>query len=114
MGIELVTREHLLAYAGRFGFNQSLGSDFIHDNSTFQLASDDPWLIAKTAAGYTRQTTLNPIHGAVIAATIANGGYRVRPTLVDALIEDHGIILYEAPPTTRLRVLTSKTTDQLQ
>ncbi len=114
MGIELVTREHLLAYAGRFGFNQSLGSDFIHDNSTFQLASDDPWLTAKTAAGYTRQTTLNPIHGAVIAATIANGGYRVRPTLVDALIEDHGIILYEAPPTTRLRVLTSKTTDQLQ
>ena len=114
MGIELVTREHLLAYAERFGFNQSLGSDFIHDNSTFQLASDEPWLIAKTAAGYTRQTTLNPIHGAVIAATIANGGYRVRPTLVDALIEDHGIILYEAPPTTRLRVLTSKTTDQLQ
>ena len=114
MGIELVTREHLLAYAGRFGFNQSLGSDFIHDNSTFQLAGDDPWLIAKSAAGYTRQTTLNPIHGAVIAATIANGGYRVRPTLVDALIEDHGIILYEAPPTTRLRVLTSKTTDQLQ
>ena len=114
MGIELVTREHLLAYAGRFGFNQSLGSDFIHDNSTFQLASDDPWLIAKTAAGYTRQTTLNPIHGAVIAATIANGGYRVRPTLVDALIEDHGIILYETPPTTRIRVLTSKTTDQLR
>ena len=38
----------------------------------------------------------------------------MRPTLVDALIEDHGIILYEAPPTTRLRVLTSKTTDQLQ
>ena len=114
MGIELVTREHLLAYAERFGFNQSLGSDFILDNSTFQLANDDPWLIAKTAAGYTRQTTLNPIHGAVIAATIANGGYRVRPTLVDALIEDHGIILYETPPTTRIRVLASKTTDQLQ
>jgi cell division protein FtsI/penicillin-binding protein 2 len=114
MGIELVTREHLLDYAERFGFNQSLGSDFILDNSTFQLASDDPWLIAETAAGYTRQTTLSPIHGAVIAATIANGGYRVRPTLVDALIEDHGIILYETPPTTRIRVLTSKTTDQLQ
>jgi len=114
MGIELVTREHLLAYAERFGFNQSLGSDFILDNSTFQLTSDDPWLIAKTAAGYTRETTLNPIHGAVIAATIANGGYRVRPTLVDALIEDHGIILYETPPTTRIRVLASKTTDQLQ
>ena len=114
MGIELVTREHLLAYAERFGFNQSLGSDFILDNSTFQLTRDDPWLIAKTAAGYTRETTLNPIHGAVIAATIANGGYRVRPTLVDALIEDHGIILYETPPTTRIRVLASKTTDQLQ
>ena len=114
LGTEFVTHKQLTDYAERFGFNQQLGSDFSLETSVFAMHDDKLWSIAEAASGYTRDITLNPVHGAVIASAVVNGGYLIHPTLVDALVEDHGMLLYEAQPTHRSRIMSQSTTGQLR
>jgi|TARA_B100000315_G_scaffold79150_3_gene72512 cell division protein FtsI/penicillin-binding protein 2 len=106
LGIFSVGGETLVDYAEAFGFNQGLGADFALAPSQLELDGNDPWSIAEIASGYTRSTTLSPVHGAVIAAVAINGGRLVTPSLVRKVVDDDGLILY-ASETARTRPVVS-------
>lgn len=114
LGVRFVGGKTLLAYAEAFGFRQGLGADFTLETSAIDLDPTDDWSIAETAAGYTRTTTLSPVHGAVIAAAAVNGGRRVQPTLVRTIVGEDGLILYEAKTTTGKRIVKADTAKELQ
>jgi len=95
LGIYTVGGDELLNYADRFAFNQQIGSDLPLQPSTIEMNPDDEWSIAEVASGYTRGTNISPVHGAMIAAAVANGGRMPTPHIIDAVTDEHGIILFE-------------------
>ncbi len=85
-------------YAGRFGFNQHIGSDLLIEESIAPLAAEDEWKLAEAASGYTRANTLSPLHGAMIAASVVNDGKMLSPYIVEQLADEQRVVKYHAAP----------------
>ncbi|MDP6947614.1 MAG: penicillin-binding transpeptidase domain-containing protein [Arenicellales bacterium] len=95
LGLYSVGGTALADYASRFGFGQALDTDLALEPSVTGLDPADDWSVVETAAGYTRTTTLSPVHGALLAASAANGGHLLPATLVDTIVDDNGLIIYD-------------------
>ena len=80
--------------------------------STFN--PEDDWDVVEAAAGYTRNNTLSPVHAALLAASVINGGRILRPILVDSMTDDNGIVLYANEPAHTRPVILPNATKQLQ
>ncbi len=87
----------LREYAERFGFNQKIATDVPMQEGRAEI-SDDPWSLAEAASGYTRDNTMSPLHGALIAAAIANDGKMMEPYLVDSVWGANGEQKYQSQP----------------
>lgn len=97
IGVFTVGASELRAYADRFGFNRKISADFPIEEGR-ALITDDPWEIAEAASGYTRDNTMSPLQGALIAATVVNGGKMMEPYIVDSLHSPDGTQIYAASP----------------
>lgn len=98
--------------AARFMFGQSLPFELPVDASAAKIP-DDEYGLAESASGFTRQTTLSPLHGAMIAASVINGGTVMEPTIVSKLTAHDGSIEYISEPTPLGTVVASHTAEQL-
>jgi len=98
IGARQLGANKLTDYAGRFGFDIPLESDFILPVSKIGLDLNSEWALAEAASGYTRDITLSPIHAAQMAATVANDGKLVTPYMVDSIANANGQVLYQAEP----------------
>src|SRR5947209_19732142 len=78
------------------------------ENSTAQIADEtDPLAFAKSAAGF-GSVRMSPLHAAVIASAVANGGVEVEPTLVKDI---DGAALAASPSR---RLLSAETASRLR
>jgi penicillin-binding protein A len=73
--------EGLRGVAERFLFNAEIAFPSPVEASAARIP-DDPFGLANTAAGF-GQVTLSPLHAALLASVVANGGLLVPPVLVD-------------------------------
>ena len=73
----------LRAEANRFLFNAALPFDWPVEPSPARI-SDDPFELATTAAGF-GPVRLSPLHGAVIASLVANGGTFIPPRVIESV-----------------------------
>ena len=87
----------LEVYGEAFGFNRSVNFELPWPTSRLAV-DDDTYHRAEIASGFNRQTTLSPLHGAVIVSAVVNGGTPVEPTLVDRITDDAGKPVYETRP----------------
>ncbi len=78
-----LSTELLRSEAQRFLFNAPIPFAWPVEPSPARF-SDDPFELATTAAGF-GPVRLSPLHGALIASIVANGGRFVPPRLVDAV-----------------------------
>lgn len=81
-------------FASAFSFGESIPFDVPTRLSVAEVPTDR-LEFARTAAGFWHMH-MSPLHGALIAATIANRGAMPRPTLVDQVIDGDGDVTYEA------------------
>ena len=95
-----LTAPDLNAIASQFGYGGAIPFDVPVAVSKIDLPTD-PLAFARTAAGFWN-TSLSPLHGALIAATIANGGVMMRPFIVDEVLDGTNVI-YKAPVPSTLR-----------
>jgi len=95
MGAYTVGAAKLRDYAQRFGFNRKISSDMPVQEGHAPI-TDDPWELAETASGYTRDNTMSPLQGALIAAAIANNGVMMEPYVVDSIFTSNGVQVYAA------------------
>ncbi|MBW1892490.1 MAG: PbpA [Deltaproteobacteria bacterium] len=80
-------------YAGIFGFNHN--TDFeIPLNPSRVSFTDDAYQWAEIACGFNRETSISPVHGALMSAVICNGGAFVEPTIIDNITDNAGNIRY--------------------
>jgi penicillin-binding protein A len=98
VGLQYLDPEILLEYARRFKFSTHIPGDVPVETSRFVLPSDNNWKMAEVASGFNRESTLSPLHGAMIAAAIVNDGEMMVPHLVNRIYDREGGVLYEANP----------------
>ncbi|MBI3090828.1 MAG: penicillin-binding protein [Candidatus Tectomicrobia bacterium] len=87
----------LKQYAQAFGFNQKLRFDYPVERSNLVIA-DDPLTLARIGAGLWRETTISPLHAALLAATIGNDGIMMAPYIVSSIHDANDTLLYRARP----------------
>ena len=88
--------EALASVGHALGFEQEIPFELPVEPSHLDVPSD-PLEFARTAAGFWH-STLSPMHGALLAATIASGGELLAPRLVDHAIDARGRALPAATP----------------
>ncbi len=99
LGLFYIGPQDLLQYAERFRFNQPIHADIPVQTGYARITADDPWSVVTAASGFTKDNTMSPIHGAMIAAAIANDGVMMEPYLVQSLRDNAaGEVLYHAVP----------------
>lgn len=86
MGIYLLGADGLDTYASRFGFNQAIPFELAAEPPVF-VKPDSLYATAEVASGYNQRTNMSPLFGAMMAATMANGGRMMAPTLVDGITD---------------------------
>jgi membrane peptidoglycan carboxypeptidase len=87
----------LKAFADAFGFNTLFNFELPHAPSHFKV-EDRPYYWAELASGFNNDTTLSPLHGAVMASAVLNEGYPVTPSIVDRILDREGNIIYQGNP----------------
>ena len=85
LGMYSIGRERLMAYADKFGFNSAIPCELANEPS-LAVVPDSAFAIAEFSSGYTQQTTISPLYGAMLAAAMTNRGEMVLPTLVDTIV----------------------------
>lgn len=105
LGLYHVGTDGLEKYAERYGFNRLLPIDLPLEMSTVKISEiaaeagpENLFSIAEAASGYNHSTTLSPLHGALMAASVINNGLMMEPYAVASLHGPEGEVLYEAHP----------------
>jgi len=97
IGAFTVGPEEMRQYADRFGFNRQIASDMPVQQGN-ALIPDDSWGLAESSSGFTRENTMSPLQGALIAAAIANDGLMMEPYVVQSIRKTDGTLLYGVEP----------------
>ena len=97
LGALYLGKTQLESYAEAFGFNRQINFEvFLAPSRT--VITDEPYQWAEIACGFNRQTTMSPVHGAMITATIFNRGKLIEPTIIERISDEKGIALYQSRP----------------
>jgi len=111
--IENLTPAGLKKMAEKFGFNKRLLEGINLAPSNFSMAQDQ-YNLAEFSSGLNTSTVMSPVHGAVIASVIANGGVIRYPIAIKSLegIKDKKIIF---PPLRKdEQILTPQSAEDLR
>jgi penicillin-binding protein A len=99
--------------ANDFGFNQDLMEEITLSKSIFPMPSDQ-YHLAELASGYNDQTLMSPIHAALLASVVANGGILIYPGVISRLIDKKTRGEWWGRSPKNKRVLDSRTSSELQ
>jgi peptidoglycan glycosyltransferase len=94
-------------YASAFGFGEALPFDAPTEASAYEVP-EDRLERARMAAGFWH-SHLSPLHGALIAATIAHRGRMPRASIVDQVIDGDGHVIHERSDAVFRRVIGAGT-----
>jgi cell division protein FtsI/penicillin-binding protein 2 len=111
LAYEHLTPRTLLRFAERFAFGRAVPFDLPIDVSPLEIPQDK-LEFARTAAGFWH-VGLSPMHGAVLAQVIANGGRMLRPTMIDEVRTADGERLWQAESQGLRRVIAQATAEAL-
>jgi len=111
--IQRLNYDSIFSMASRFGFNNNLMTDVHLPKSKFPMAVNQ-YNLAELATGFNKQTTIAPVHAAVLSSVVANDGYLLSPRIINKvtrLDNTESVINYEQ---TKKRVISKQTTKSLQ
>jgi cell division protein FtsI/penicillin-binding protein 2 len=114
IGVFSLGAENLRDYAGRFGFNRSIAADIpVQPGRAVIPADADAWTIAEAASGFTRDNTMSPLQGALIAASLINHGRMVTPYAVESVHLQDGQPIYQVEPEKAYEVVSPAVAAQM-
>ena len=108
----------LSRYADRFGFNQAIRFELPVAPSRSWVPHNDSYELALAGSGFNRKTNLSPLHGALMAAAVVNGGVMMEPTVVERVMVYKegrlGAQIYRTSPRTLRQALTPQTASRMR
>lgn len=107
LGAVYLGKNILEEYAIAFGFNQPISFEIPVEPSSIHIGSR-PYNWAEVASGFNNDTAITPVHGAMMASAVVNGGRLVTPTIVDRILDSQARLLYQSHPTWRGRAMTTR------
>lgn len=113
LGVFRLKKDLLEEYAIRFGFNQPINFELPVQLSRLSV-SDDSYHWAEIACGFNRETLISPLHGAMMAAAIVNGGKLVEPMIIECIIDDRKNPVYVGSANIVRQVISPKTSQQMK
>ncbi|UCF93306.1 MAG: PbpA [Desulfobacterales bacterium] len=105
IGVHYLGRSILEKYAAVFGFNRPIDFEIPLAPSVFSV-SDKLYHWAEIASGFNRQTTMSPLHGALMAAAVINQGTLMEPTIIDRISDATGRLRYQGRCTPLRQAIT--------
>jgi cell division protein FtsI/penicillin-binding protein 2 len=111
LALRYLDPKKLTKQASLYGFGERLPFDVQTERSLLDVPNDK-LEFARTAAGFWH-TSLSPLHGAAVAAAIANKGKMMRPELVDSVIDEAGQVVFKAEPELYRKVMEPHIAAQL-
>ncbi len=99
--------------ARQFAFNREIPFE-LNVESSKSLVPEDEYGLAESASGFTKNNTISPLHGALIASAIANEGAMMQPTLIERLTNEQGQLAYEFEPHVFSHSTDEKTSEELK
>ncbi len=112
LGANQLGKDNLAKYAQTFAFNQSIPWELALPPSQFSI-DDEPYHWAEIASGFNKETTLSPLHGALISAALVNEGALMVPNLVETLVDPEGKVIYRARPSAFQQAIAPATAHML-
>ncbi|MDR0304063.1 MAG: hypothetical protein LBH98_04740 [Chitinispirillales bacterium] len=100
LAIHEIGRDNLYKSVQKFGYNTKIPFEMPTDISYFPETTisntNDSINLAELGCGFNSETTLTPLLGGLIAATISNGGVMMTPMIIDSVTDMSGKKLYSA------------------
>jgi len=97
-----------------FGYNSALPINLLSNASKFNLKnSDSVWDVLQTSIGQ-GTTQITPLHNAMIAAAVANGGVMMKPYVIDHVENSDGTTVKTFPAASYRTVMTSQEAELLK
>jgi peptidoglycan glycosyltransferase len=103
LAVEHLKPEQLAGMGRAFAFGETIAFELPIEPSHLDVPADDQLEFARTAAGFWH-STLSAMHGALLAATIANRGEMPVPRLIDRIVGVDGRG-HEPPPSPATRTV---------
>ncbi len=113
LGIHLLGKDLLAWYARAVGFESRLPFELPMGVSAICPASDQ-FSIGEMACGYNRETTISPLHAAMLGAVVANGGRLMEPYIIKQVSAADGSLVYRGAPRSLGRIISTRTANQMQ
>lgn len=114
LSFERMQPQDLHEYAIRFGFNTNIETDLPFEPGFVEIPNEKNYRLAEIASGFNKITTMSPIQGAMIAASIAEGGVMRVPYIVDKITDQNGEIIFQSEPTTAAITMTQQGAKRLK
>jgi cell division protein FtsI/penicillin-binding protein 2 len=112
LGIDPLGKENLAKYAQMFAFNQPIPWELPLPASHFSI-TEERYHWAEIASGFNQNTTLSPLHGALITAAVVNQGTLWVPNLVEMLSDHEDQVVYRAQPIPLKQTISPATAEML-
>ncbi len=113
LGALYLKKDVLEQYATEFGFNMAIDFELPLKISEFTV-QDDSYQWAEVASGFNRDTTITPVHGALIAGTVVNGGKLMEPFIIERISDNRGRMVYAGTPTPIKQAISGNTAKIVQ
>lgn len=104
--------ENYKSYVEKYGLDKPVGVDLPSGGACLLADGSNVVNFSRIAYGYS--VAVSPLHMAMVYATIANDGVRMKPRLIDKIIAADGSVYDECKPTEVCRVMSPATAKDLR
>jgi penicillin-binding protein A len=112
--LENLDSKSLAEYSERFQFNKKIETDFEFEPSTAVIPDDNAYKLTQAASGFTRDNTMSPVHGAMLASTIVNKGSMVTPFIVKEITDQNGLVIYKPGIIQPIQVMKPESANKIE
>ncbi len=105
----LLGAETFSKYREAFGFTEKTGIDLPGESYSIYHSTEALGLVELACESFGQNFTITPVQMITASCVIANGGYLVRPHVVDRIVDEEGNIVKTADTTYRRQVISEKT-----
>jgi cell division protein FtsI/penicillin-binding protein 2 len=113
IGVHYLGMDTLQQYADAFGYNQPIPFD-LPLTPIRCIVTDDSYHLAEIASGFNKETELSPLHAALMASVVLNGGHLLSPVLVDKVVDEKGGVPYRSEHKVLRTVISPETCSALR